>query len=272
VPLGIPRPIYHYTLPLYGLLTLLLYLLAVRLVQPVRRWRPGRRELLAVLALLLLLAGLTALAWGLTAGRYERAGLVPTPTPAPFGLPVVRPAVEVVEVERVVVVEPTPPAPPTPTSTLTPTAVPSPSPTPYVPETLNLGGEEQARIYALVVRQLLATGQVLLAKLPDPQLILLQPTTRDGSIVPGVPVAKPRPLAPSLQAAVLDELAGVGVEFAWDVPPPDPHAPIVILGNLHPLDDGAALVSASLYVPDLGSVGQVFRFERIEGTWRLEKK
>ncbi|MGD8624909.1 MAG: ABC transporter permease subunit [Anaerolineae bacterium] len=273
VPSGIPRPIYHYTLPLYGLLTLVLYFLAVRLVQPVRRWRPGRRELLAALALILVLAGATALAWGLTAGRYERAGDVPTPTPAPFGLSGVQPAVEVVEVERVVVVEPTPPLPPTPTWTPTPAVVPlpSPTPTPFEPEILPWGDEEQAHIYALVLRQLLAAGQGLLAELPDPPVIHLQPTTRDGLVDPVAPVAASRPLAPSLQAATLDELADVDVDFAWDARPPDTRAPIIILGNLHPLDDGAALVSASLYVPGLGSVGRVFRLERAGGTWRLEE-
>jgi hypothetical protein len=271
LPLGIPRPIYHYTLPLYGLLTLFLYFLSVRLVQPVRRWRPGRRELLAALALILVLAGATALAWGLTADRYERAAGVPTPTPAPFGLPMVQPAIEVVEVERVVVVEPTAPPPPIPTPTpIAPPAIaPLPSPTPFA-----LGDEaEQAAVYALAVRQLLAAGQEQLAGLPQPLVVHLQPITQDGLVDPRAPVSASRPLAPALQAAILDALADVEVGFSWDVPATGAQTPIVTLGNLHPQDDGRLLLSANLYVvPDGGSLGQVFHFKLVDGAWRLEEK
>jgi hypothetical protein len=79
---GLPRPLYHYTLPLYGALSLALYLLASRLVQPARRWRLAWREILLGLAAFLVLGGLVALAFLATASRYENAPFTPTPAPS----------------------------------------------------------------------------------------------------------------------------------------------------------------------------------------------
>jgi ABC-2 type transport system permease protein len=79
---GVPRPLYHYSLPLYGATTLVLYLLAARLVQPTRRWRVGWKEILVVLVLLLVLGGAVVMAFVITADRYEK-GVIPVPTPVP---------------------------------------------------------------------------------------------------------------------------------------------------------------------------------------------
>ena len=110
------RPVYHYTLPFYGLLSLGLYLLAARLVRPTRRWRIRRREALWAVVALLVLATLVAVPFVATAHRYE---LRPegTPTPAllrPFVGPVI-PEVPVREVQIVKPVQPSPtPTPPSP--------------------------------------------------------------------------------------------------------------------------------------------------------------
>jgi hypothetical protein len=109
----LPRPLYHYTLPFYGLLSLGLYLLCTRLVRPTRRWRIRRREALlaggAVLAFVLVVATLFLA----TFDRYERAALNATPTPmfkpVPSMIGPVRP-----EMMRI---EPLAPAPPVPTDT-----------------------------------------------------------------------------------------------------------------------------------------------------------
>jgi len=68
---SIPRPIYHYVLPLYSLVAILLYLLTSRLVKPVRRWQIQWSE--AVLALVLVLGFVSAIFMGylLTTNRYE---------------------------------------------------------------------------------------------------------------------------------------------------------------------------------------------------------
>lgn len=82
---SIPRPLYHYSLPLYIGITLVLYWLATRLVQPTRRWRIPLGEALVALALLLGFAGLVALGFVATSNRYEN--YLSTPTPAPLEVP-----------------------------------------------------------------------------------------------------------------------------------------------------------------------------------------
>ncbi len=77
----IPRPIYHYTLALYGALSLALYLLATRLVRPSRRWNIHWRELLGALILIAILGSAVATPFVLTADRYERVRIEPTPMP-----------------------------------------------------------------------------------------------------------------------------------------------------------------------------------------------
>jgi ABC-2 type transport system permease protein len=68
------RPLYHYTLPLYGAITLGLFLLASRLVRPTRRWRVGWKGALVALALLLVLVCAVVLVLAVTADRYEKTG------------------------------------------------------------------------------------------------------------------------------------------------------------------------------------------------------
>jgi len=119
---ALPRPLYHYTLPLYGLLSLGLYLLATRLVRPTRRWRIRRREALQAGAALLALLLLVAVPFLATFGRYERKALNPTPTPAffesmPSMIGPVEPELMIREVAPVKPPRPMPTSTPPPTST-----------------------------------------------------------------------------------------------------------------------------------------------------------
>ena len=65
-----PRPLYHYTLPLYGGISLALYLLATRLMQPTRRWRVSWKEIVIVLALFVIYGLLVGLYCRRYMGRY----------------------------------------------------------------------------------------------------------------------------------------------------------------------------------------------------------
>ncbi len=78
---SIPRPIYHYMLPLYLLIIILLYFLASRLVKPVRRWHIQWSEALLALVLILGLMGAISLGYLLTTNRYENIQIVETNTP-----------------------------------------------------------------------------------------------------------------------------------------------------------------------------------------------
>lgn len=85
---SIPRPVYHYSLPLYGIITLVLYLLTTRLVRPARRWQVTWSEALIALILLLGFTGLIVLGFFATTNRYENISLTVSEPPAvvqPFG-------------------------------------------------------------------------------------------------------------------------------------------------------------------------------------------
>ena len=80
---SIPRPAYHLGLPVYGLLTLLLYLIAARLVKPVQRWRIHWSEAALVLIILCSYAGVIALGYLATTNRYENIQIVTPQTSIP---------------------------------------------------------------------------------------------------------------------------------------------------------------------------------------------
>jgi ABC-2 type transport system permease protein len=144
VPLPyIPRPLYHYTLVLYGGLSLVLYLLATRLVRPSRRWHIRWREALGALALVAVLGGAAAVPFALTADRYERLRVEPTPMPpslAPGGV-----ETKVVRIE------------PTPTS-----------------DARAFSEADQAAVYVATIRQLYAVDHI------HPEPCQQGPHARDG--------------------------------------------------------------------------------------------
>jgi ABC-type transport system involved in multi-copper enzyme maturation permease subunit len=269
---GIPRPLYHYTLPLYGFITLALYLLATRLVQPARRWRIGMRGVLTALAALALFSLAAGLAFLATAGRYERVSIFATPTPIamPAEVPapmVVREAVRAVEVE----------APPTPTPAPTPTWTPQAVAPGQLPGSLS--ADEEAEVYAAVVRQLYSVDHTF-DQPPNFPVVYLVRTTDDRVGDPDAPQAKPQTLSEALQDAILVELDDLPADFVWvdgeDEVPREGGAgavlnegAIITLGNIHVQDDGSALVSARLYFAMLGATGKTYVLERIDGAWRV---
>ena len=88
-PNTIPRPLYHYTLPIYGMLTLIFYWLSTRLIRPARRWRLRWKEVLIAVVLIGLLISLSALVFSITSDHYENVSIFTAPTPFadPFAQP-----------------------------------------------------------------------------------------------------------------------------------------------------------------------------------------
>jgi ABC-2 type transport system permease protein len=78
---NIPRPLYHYSLPIYGAVILILYLLATRLVKPSKRWKLHWTEGLLALVFLAGYAGVIMAAYASTTNRYENV-LFSTPAEA----------------------------------------------------------------------------------------------------------------------------------------------------------------------------------------------
>lgn len=68
---SIPRPLYHYSVPLFGLLTILLYLISTRLVLATHRWRLRLSEGILALVLILGYLGLVTVFFAVTSNRYE---------------------------------------------------------------------------------------------------------------------------------------------------------------------------------------------------------
>lgn len=268
---GLPRPLYHYTLPLYAAITLVLYLLATRLVQPTRQWRVRWKEVVTVVVLLLAFGGAVALGFAFTADRYATLSAFLTPTPAPA---MVLPQV-VVEREVAVPVAPEPTKTPTPASAEPPQAI-SPLPTPAS----ILSEDHQAAIYAAVVRQLYTVDHTFGDNPPNFPVVYLVRTTDDTVGDPNAPRLEPQVLSESTQIAIIAALDDLPAEFVWiddaDEVPRDnkTHAvegggAIITLGNAHFQEDGTALVSAQLYFSMLGATGKTYVLEQINGVWQV---
>jgi ABC-type transport system involved in multi-copper enzyme maturation permease subunit len=83
---SIPRPLYHYSLPIYLGITLVLYLIAGRLVRPARRWQFDWAEAVFAVVLLVGFLGTISVGYAATSNRYENINIIaqPTATPAPI--------------------------------------------------------------------------------------------------------------------------------------------------------------------------------------------
>jgi ABC-type transport system involved in multi-copper enzyme maturation permease subunit len=266
---GTLRPLYHYTLPLYGAISLALYLLAVRLIQPTRRWRVSRKETAAAVVLLLALGGVVALAFAFTADRYVTAGALPTPTPA------VAPQRVMVEREVVVAAQVEPTQTPTRASAK-PAQVISPPPTP----SSTLSEDHQAAIYAAVVRQLYTVDHTFGPDPPNFPVVYLVRTTDDTVGDPNTPQAEPQIVPDPTQMEIVNGLDGLPAEFVWvnnadEVPREDQTdtvqggGAIITLGNVHFQGEGKALVSAQLFFSMLGATGKTYILEQLDGEWQV---
>jgi ABC-2 type transport system permease protein len=273
---GWPRPLYHYTLVFYAGSSLVLYLLATRLVRPVRRWRIARREVLGTAALFLLFAASVATGFFVTTGRYEwRQDLVgpgqPTPTPAIRVMAVPPPAVvglKPTPAPRPAVVGPVPTDPPF----LSP--VPTPTPNAIVP------GEDEAAIYAAIVRQLYTVDHTFGDQPPNFPVVYLLQWTDDSVGDPGAPQNDPRLLPPVVQEGIAAVLADLPAEFRWvatkdEVPLEESGGrvkdggAIITVGNVREQDDGSVHVSASIYFANLGAAGKTYVLRQVNGVWQV---
>jgi ABC-2 type transport system permease protein len=257
---NIPRPIYHYSLPLFAGGALVLYLLSTRLVRTNRRWRLNWKEAVIALLLLASFGGITALAFTTTADRYENVSIFRSATPQPvlFG--------QGVAVERVVEVQPAVPVGP-----LTPTPLPAPTPTPFDPLT---NGE----IYAAVIRQLYLSDYFG-GNPPEAPVLYILNQTDDSTGDPQEGISDSQPIPPDLQEAITASLGDLSAEVICvdsrqEVPTEKgghlaAGEVIIVLGNLHMQGGGKGTVSASISERDVGGTGRTYRIEYIDGTWQV---
>jgi ABC-2 type transport system permease protein len=273
---GIPRPLYHYSLPLYGGISLILYLLSTRLVRPTQRWKLSRRELLIALALLLLFGGAVGIAFLSSADRYENVGIfqaqaIPTPAPAI----VERVIVERVPVDEIPITQPDqiPPA------TLLPYPVEEEG-----EELVTLEEGDAAAIYAAVIRQFYTVDHTY-NEAPNFPLLHLLKTTDDSTGDPNAPHGDAEPIPVEVQDQVTDLLTGesgqssegLPAEIIWvdrleDVPYDSTGAvedsgAYIVLGNIFYQSDGFAWVSGSLYISTLAATGKTYILNLVDDAW-----
>ncbi|MCB2180114.1 ABC transporter permease [bacterium] len=93
----IPRPLYHFSLPLYGFLSIFFYFGATRLVLPTRKGKISRQEILIFLAFIVVVLAISLGAFFLTTGSYEQA-VFDSSNQALFGGVMVEPAVQEIRV------------------------------------------------------------------------------------------------------------------------------------------------------------------------------
>jgi ABC-type transport system involved in multi-copper enzyme maturation permease subunit len=268
---GVPRPLYQYTLALYGGVSVLLYLLSLRLVRPQYRWRIRWREALGGLALLLAFGGFLGGFFWLTGNRYIKVSALATPTPMMIPQPVrMQPVVVEREVVRVVEVTPVP--------TPTPTPLPPPSTSGETAQTPD--EDDTVAIYAAVVRQLYTVDHTF-GEPPNFPAIYMLSATDDRVGDPNAPRTESVELPESTRSLLVDVLvaSGLPAEFLWvddraEVPMDDHGAvqgggAMIILGNVHPQQDGSVLVSAKLYFAQLGAGARTYVLEVLDGFWQV---
>lgn len=95
---GSPRPLFHYTLPIYALLSIVLYFMAAQLVKPTRRRHVNRREIGAAVLTLAALVAVVATFFFATTEQYEAY----SPLQPQFDAVPVAPGPPSVQVERAV--------------------------------------------------------------------------------------------------------------------------------------------------------------------------
>jgi ABC-2 type transport system permease protein len=261
---GPVRPLYHYTLPLYGALSLALYLLSARLVRPTQRWRLRWREVVGATVLLIAFAALVGGGYLLTRTRYPSAGLTsrPVPTPAPVRVASPRVAIAVEEAQ----------------------VVPAPTPTPETPpggvpgEALSLDDADRAAIYAAVVHQLYWTDHTHDVA-PEWDTLYLLETTDDSDADPNLPHSDPETLPDAVReelVRLLDEDVPARVEWVAD---PDASldsqgatredSALIVLGDIHAYYDDVLAVAGSVDLGGLGAGGRTYTVTKADGTWQI---
>lgn len=260
---GIPRPLYHFTIPFYVVLSLVLYMLATRMVQPARRWRLNKKQVLLSIGVFVLVMGGIAGAFWATAPRYEwaKSNQLTDPLINPMREPELAMPGNMVEKEVEVL------------------AAPTSTPTPLPPPNGNNPGdtlteEDQAEIYAAIARQLYTIDHTFGDQTPNwPSLYILRTTT--GTPEPGA-------LLPRSTVASIDkQLSDLPTKITWvdseeNVPKDrengmieDGNGAFISFGEISPQEDGSVHVQASLYFASLGATGKTYVLSQIDGTWEI---
>jgi ABC-2 type transport system permease protein len=268
--IGIPRPLYHYSLPLFVMLTVTLYLLTTRLIQPAHRWHIRRREALIGAGILLALAAVIAAGFFATASRYERAVNLNQQ-----------------QVDRGFI-EPIPPPPDAKSVLAVPVEV---DPNGTVQSSAGEVNEEvmmpldenhTAEIYAAIARRYYTVDHTFGSSAPKWEGLYLVMRTNDGVGDPdaerGDPVDLPDAVISGVAKRLNEDLPAkvmwVNTTESVQANPENGtydngRSAMVVFGNIYPQKDGTVHVSASLYFSSLGATGRTYILTNENGYWEI---
>jgi ABC-type transport system involved in multi-copper enzyme maturation permease subunit len=277
----IPRPIYHYSLALCALLSIVLFTLTIGLIHPARRFHLSKRTLVTSGSLLAVCLAVIGGAYWLTAPRYEWVLTTGGQTGTkPVELLVSRPSKGFAV------------AVPAPTIDL-----PGPTPTPAVPPGAGKDGKvltaqtegwpagEQSAVYAEVIRKavtdLLGPRKDLAASTTRLSALYVVSKTNDKTGSPDTQDAGPQAISPEIQSGLARPLADLAPRLTWvngieeiKLVPPDDAVPegglLINLGNIQVQFDGSVLVPVSVYQTSLSGGGQTYQLaQRSNAGWQV---
>jgi len=162
-------------------------------------------------------------------------------------------------------------------STLASCSTPAPAlPEPAIPE------EDQAAIYAAVVRQLYTVDHTFGDEPPNWPIVYLLRATNDRAGDPRETDTNSRLLAESLQEAIVAALDDLPAEFIWiddrsevideTIIAVKGNGALITLGNTYLQGSGKVHVAASIYFSSLGAGGTTYIVEQVDGIWKITGK
>jgi ABC-2 type transport system permease protein len=270
-----PRPIYHYSLAICGILSIVLFTLSIALINPARRFYMSKRTALSGGVVLAAFLAVIGAAYLLTAPRYEWVKVAGTTNPAGLqaqgGMIMQGPAVQV----QAVAVAPS--FAPTPTMVAGAVEM-APTPTVITAQGAAMAVSEQIAIYAAAAHEVAlkdsTTGD---AKFP---IIYLISTTNDRTGSPDQPDSGATSLSAELQAGISAALSDLPGRVTWvsdlkSVPKDAQDGRVkegglaITFGNIQVQRDGSVQLPASAYVASLIGGGQTYRLEKVDGVWKV---
>jgi ABC-type transport system involved in multi-copper enzyme maturation permease subunit len=257
----IPRPIYHYSLAIYGALAIILFTLTLALVHPSRRFYLSKRTALGGGAVLAVFAGLITTAFLITAPRYEWVEVPPTPDQPAIGLPA----------------RAFPVMASGPIQSGTGTESPLPTPTIITAQGAAMSKSDQIAIYAAAARQVYLKDSTFGSNFPVVYLISI---TNDRTGDPAQPDAGSVPLDLDLQQGITSQLNDLSARLVWvtglnEVPKDAKSGRVqeeglaITFGNIQFQTDGSVQLPASAFISGTIGGGQTYRLQKVDGIWKV---
>lgn len=268
----IPRPIYHYSLLICGLLTIVLFILTAALLHPSRRFYLSKRLGLTGGAVLAVFAGLVTAVYLITAPRYEWVKAAGQPPGQVVAIPakVIPPQVAAAYPAA---------ATPTPVAPYPASEGPGLTPTPTVitAQGAAMSLDDQIGIYAAAARQVYLKDSTMGSGFPVVYLVAI---TNDRTGDPNQPDAGSLTLDGGLRKGIAGTLGDLPARIVWvnslEEVAKDAKTGVVLdgglimtFGNIQVQRDGKVQLPASAFVSPLIGGGQTYILEKVNGEWQV---